>query len=170
MGFPKQEYWSLLPWFPSPRDLPDPGIKPASPKLAGRFFTTEPPGKLHSWIEWWVNRWSFYASYLHICCFTCIRYYKIAKEIIFKAELVFHFLSSPSPDFTPAVASCPQGSQELSLLKIRNQSLVVLGIRGEIQRGRLTCLPKEISKTHTHTATWPSSHKPPILWKEALCS
>ena len=37
MGFPKQEYWSGLP-FPSPRDLPDPGIKPASPPLAGRFF------------------------------------------------------------------------------------------------------------------------------------
>ena len=27
------------------RDLPDPGIEPASPALAGRFFTTEPPGK-----------------------------------------------------------------------------------------------------------------------------
>ena len=31
--------------FPSPGDLPDPGIKPASHALAGRFFTTEPPGK-----------------------------------------------------------------------------------------------------------------------------
>ena len=41
MGFPRQEYWSGLP-FPSPGDLPDPGIKPASltsPALAGRFFT-----------------------------------------------------------------------------------------------------------------------------------
>ena len=44
MGFPKQEYWSGLP-FPSPGDLPDPGIKPGSLALAGRFFTTEPPGK-----------------------------------------------------------------------------------------------------------------------------
>ena len=44
MGFPRQEYWSGLP-FPSPGDLPDPGIKPASPALAGGFFTTEPPGK-----------------------------------------------------------------------------------------------------------------------------
>ena len=44
MGFSRQEYWSGLP-FPSPGDLPDPGIKPASPALAGRFFTTEPPGK-----------------------------------------------------------------------------------------------------------------------------
>ena len=30
MGFPKQEYWSGLP-FPSPGDLPDPGIEPISP-------------------------------------------------------------------------------------------------------------------------------------------
>ena len=44
MEFPRQEYWFGLP-FPSPRDLPDPAIEPASPALAGRFFTTEPPGK-----------------------------------------------------------------------------------------------------------------------------
>ena len=44
MGFSRQEYWSGLP-FPSPGDLTDPGIKPASPALAGRFFTAEPPGK-----------------------------------------------------------------------------------------------------------------------------
>ena len=44
MGFPRQEYWSRLP-FPSPGDLPDPGIEPVSPALAGRFFTTEPPDK-----------------------------------------------------------------------------------------------------------------------------
>ena len=44
MGFSRQEYWSGLP-FPPPGDLPDPGIKPASPALAGAFFTTEPPGR-----------------------------------------------------------------------------------------------------------------------------
>ena len=47
MGFSRQEYTSGLP-FPSPEDLPDPGIEPASPMLpalSGRFFTTEPPGK-----------------------------------------------------------------------------------------------------------------------------
>ena len=32
MGFPRQEYWSVLP-FPSPGDLPDPGIKPTSSAL-----------------------------------------------------------------------------------------------------------------------------------------
>ena len=42
MGFSRQEFWSGLP-FPSPGDLPHPGIEPASlasPALAGRFFTT----------------------------------------------------------------------------------------------------------------------------------
>jgi len=42
MGFSRQEYWGRLP-FPSPGDLPDPGIKSAYPALAGGFFTTEPP-------------------------------------------------------------------------------------------------------------------------------
>ena len=45
MEFPRQEYWSGLP-SPSPEDFPDPGIKPASLALAGKFFTTMPPGKL----------------------------------------------------------------------------------------------------------------------------
>ena len=40
-GSSKQEYWSGLPC-PSPGDIPNPGIKPMSPALAGRFFTTEP--------------------------------------------------------------------------------------------------------------------------------
>ena len=38
MRFPRQEYWSGLP-FPSPRDLPDPGMEPVSPVLAGGIFT-----------------------------------------------------------------------------------------------------------------------------------
>ena len=44
MGFCQQEYYSGFP-FPPPGDLPNPGIKPVSPALAARFFTTEPPGK-----------------------------------------------------------------------------------------------------------------------------
>ena len=42
-GISQQEYWSGLP-FPSPGDLSNPGIEPASPALAGEFFTTEPSG------------------------------------------------------------------------------------------------------------------------------
>ena len=44
MGFPRQEYWSGLP-FPFPGDLPDPGIEPMSPALTGGFFTSELSGK-----------------------------------------------------------------------------------------------------------------------------
>ena len=46
MEFFRQEYWSGFP-IPTLGDLPDPGIKPTSPELAGRFFTTELLGKPH---------------------------------------------------------------------------------------------------------------------------
>ena len=41
-----QEYWSGLP-FSLAGDIPDPGIKPVSPALAGGFFTTDSPGRLY---------------------------------------------------------------------------------------------------------------------------
>ena len=43
-GFSRQEYWSGLP-FPSPEDLPDPGIKPRSPALKADALTSEPRRK-----------------------------------------------------------------------------------------------------------------------------
>ena len=43
-GFSRQEYWSGLP-FPSPGDLPNPGIEPRSPSLQADALTSEPPGK-----------------------------------------------------------------------------------------------------------------------------
>ena len=45
MGFSRQEYWSGLS-FPSPGDLPQPGIKPGSPALQADSLPTELPGKL----------------------------------------------------------------------------------------------------------------------------
>ena len=44
MGFSRQEYWSGLP-FPSPGDLPDPGIEPVSPALQADALPSEPPRK-----------------------------------------------------------------------------------------------------------------------------
>ena len=44
MRFSRQEYWSELP-FPSPEDLPDPGIEPGSPALQADTLPSEPPGK-----------------------------------------------------------------------------------------------------------------------------
>ena len=53
MEFPRQEYWSGQ-LFPTPNNLPDPGIEPTSlvsPALAGGFFTTMPLGKLPYLVE-----------------------------------------------------------------------------------------------------------------------
>ena len=46
MGFSRQEYWSGL-LFPSPGNLPRPGVEPVSPALTSRFLPTEPPGNPH---------------------------------------------------------------------------------------------------------------------------
>ena len=55
MGFSRQEYWSALP-FPSPGNLPDPGIEPRSPTLQADALTSQPPGKqaAHRFVS--VNR------------------------------------------------------------------------------------------------------------------
>ena len=45
MGFSRQEYWSGLP-FPSPGDLPDPGIELGSPAFQADALTSVPPGKM----------------------------------------------------------------------------------------------------------------------------
>ena len=57
MGLPRQECWSGLP-FPPPEDLSNSGIRPTSlvsPALAGRFFTTESPGKPSQHAYWPLN-------------------------------------------------------------------------------------------------------------------
>ena len=60
MGFSRQELWSGLP-FPSPGDLPNPGIEPTSltsPALAGGFFTTSTTWEAHTFtkrINLWTN-------------------------------------------------------------------------------------------------------------------
>ena len=59
-GILQQEYWSGLP-FPSPGDLPDPGIEPRSPALQADALTSEPPGKffalgsLKMWLSSWIS-------------------------------------------------------------------------------------------------------------------
>ena len=49
MGFSRQEYRSGLP-FPSPGDLPDPGIEPRSPALQADALPSKPPGKSNLYI------------------------------------------------------------------------------------------------------------------------
>ena len=50
LGFSRQEYWSGLP-FPSPGDLPNPGIESGSPLLQADALPSEPPGKLKQLIK-----------------------------------------------------------------------------------------------------------------------
>ena len=56
MGFSRQEYWSGVP-FPSPGDLPNPGIEPGSPTLEADALTSEPPGnRYHNCVYLFVHR------------------------------------------------------------------------------------------------------------------
>ena len=64
MGFPRQEYWSGLP-FPSPGDLPDPGIEPGSPTLQVDALASEPLGTPLYTLAHWIIMLG-----LHICLLT----------------------------------------------------------------------------------------------------
>ena len=55
MGFSRQEYWSGLP-FPSPGDLPNPGIEPRSPALQADALSSEPPGKPPMYLKGVLNK------------------------------------------------------------------------------------------------------------------
>ena len=63
MGFSRQECWSGLP-FPSPGDLPDPGIEPGSPALQADALLSEPPGKQE--ISVWI------LMLFKFSCYKCI--------------------------------------------------------------------------------------------------
>ena len=66
-GFPRQEYWSGLP-FPSPGYLPHSGIKPASLALVGEFFTNESPGKpIYGYGQWQICK--FHRLIVNIRCY-----------------------------------------------------------------------------------------------------
>ena len=57
MEFSRQEYWSGLP-FPSPGDLPNPGIEPRSPALWADTLPSEPPGNpLEHTEDWEIDSW-----------------------------------------------------------------------------------------------------------------
>ena len=61
MAFSRKEYWSGLS-FPSPGDLLNPGIKPASSALAGGFFTAEPPTRETHLSVWGNINESYFAD------------------------------------------------------------------------------------------------------------
>ena len=61
MGFSSQEYWSGLP-FPSPGDLPDPGIEPGSPALQADTLPSEPPGHMTVSVKGLVNHVIYFSK------------------------------------------------------------------------------------------------------------
>ena len=69
MEFLRQEYWSRLP-FPTPESLLDPGIEPASPTLAGGFFTNAPHEKCALFIQKFNNKLmgAFENKHVHLSC------------------------------------------------------------------------------------------------------
>ena len=89
MAFSRQEHWNRLP-FSSPEDLSDPGIKPASPALAGGFLTTEPPGETIYLLQY-INSSLINFFYLTTCSLK-------ARVLVFKAQLLtldsYHMVST----------------------------------------------------------------------------
>ena len=82
--FSSQEYWSGLP-FPSPGDLPDPGIEPGSPALWADSLPSEPPGKLQLF---------FMAKYImNLICILCAleknMFSVVAGLIVLLLDMVF---------------------------------------------------------------------------------
>ena len=66
MGFSRQEYWSGLP-FPSPGDLPHPGIEPRSPALQANSLPSELPGKPNLSFCGWLFPFSVLSSgFIHV--------------------------------------------------------------------------------------------------------
>ena len=72
MGFSRQEYWSRWP-FPSPGDLPYPGIKPKSPALQADSLQSESPGKC-------IN-YTFVCMYVYIYIYIYIKYSLVAQMV-----------------------------------------------------------------------------------------
>ena len=83
MGFSRQEYWSGLP-FPSPGDLPDPGVEPRSPALQADALTSEPPG-----------RSTGYNSPIYYSAFCCIA--QLVKNLPAMQETLTQFLGWEDP-------------------------------------------------------------------------
>ena len=100
MEFPGQEYWSVLP-FPSPGDLPDPGIKSEYPALQADSLPSEPPGK---------------PNYICVCVYTyvCVYVWIYAYVYIYVVVIV-QLLSCVCLFATPWTAAC-QASLSLTIL------------------------------------------------------
>ena len=107
MEFSRQEYWSGLP-FPSPGDLPDPGIESGSPTLQADVLPSEPPGdkgslnfihfclKMSSSICHHLTRLNLSGSLIPSLLFLCLRILLIShmwSYIFWDPDVCFSFVS-----------------------------------------------------------------------------
>ena len=99
-GFPRQEFCSRLP-FPSPGNLPYPGIEPTFPALAGGFFTTEPPGPRHflTWFKFHDQSKSTIANTLNSLgqISICILFFLLFRRPVESNSLQPHGLQHTRP-------------------------------------------------------------------------
>ena len=137
MGFSRQEYWSGLP-FPSPGDLPDPGIKSRSPIFQADALTSEPPGKPYIY---------------NVCIYVCICIYIFIYTYVFIYPYVFIYtyifikcaigaksLQSCPTLFNPMDCSLP-GISVHGILRARILEWVAMSLsRGSSQPRNQTCI------------------------------
>ena len=81
MGFPRQEYWSGLP-FPPPGDLPESGLKPRSPALLAYYLLSD-VGLLH------CRQILYHLSHQGKCKKRCVKYHERRKYKVFLREGVY---------------------------------------------------------------------------------
>ena len=77
MGFSRLEYWSGLP-FPSPEDLPDPGIKPRSPVLGGN-------GRFNLYIYIYIYMYVYIHTHIYVYIYTHTHIFLLKKTVHRKA-------------------------------------------------------------------------------------
>ena len=124
MGFARQEYWSGLP-FPSPGDLPNPGIEPASPVLEGRFFTAKPLREAHIYVISFYINFSIFIELVYIIE-TCWREWYTHLKIVMFSTNDSHFHQQMCP-FCHIFAStrCHKPLTILPILICENLCLVI---------------------------------------------
>ena len=93
MEFSRQEHWSGLP-FPSPEDLPSPGIEPRSPSLQADSLLSGPPGKPYIYIckihIIYIHIWIYVHAYINVHACVCICAYVCVNVCVLCVFVFMH--------------------------------------------------------------------------------
>ena len=130
IGFPRQEYWTGLP-YPSPGNFPDPGIKPRSPALQTDSLPSEPPGKpIDLWL--WATLGGYNVKAIHITkttkwlfllfIYCCILPWWMKSSLSLKFLLLFQLSSQEEEKRQISLRSSGPKYETLGDLKFRNPS------------------------------------------------